>query len=75
MITMNIWNVDHRKRPEDDECPVCGEQFDHAKEYYPEAEKKLYHDEAGKKFCIEAGVASQSADPTLVIYYHWWETA
>lgn len=64
------WDVDHRRRPEDDICPVCGEGFDHAMEYYPDPSTTVASTGRAATWCFEAGVASASPDPTLIVFEH-----
>lgn len=66
------WDVDHMRRPEDDECPVCGETFDRANEFYPTPQFSYVgeYESAAYKVCATAGVASASPDPTLIVFYH-----
>lgn len=65
-----MWDVDHMKRPDDDCCPVCGEPLKRAVEQYPDCEVTLNAAGRTATWCVQAGVASASPDPTLIIFEH-----
>lgn len=66
---MSEWDVDHMKEPKNGRCPVCGERFTRAVEYYPEAEATI---PSGRhtRACVIASVAPASPDPTLIRIDH-----
>lgn len=63
------WDVDHMREPDDGTCPVCGNEFSHAVEKYPRAETTIVAND-DERYCVIAGVASASPDPTLIVVQH-----